>query len=253
MTSLIAVVDNNEAVRAMVAFIVQGEDWKVFGYSYETVRLSTIQQLRPDLIILDFIEHRLGEGWEFLQLLKMEESTAAIPIIISTTMEVLPPEVRAYLASRNISVVVKPFDNQDFISIARQVIAGQNAFLLSPTRRLPILLVDDNADLSSGFMEILHLEGYLATTVSNGQLALDALNDRRYCLIFLDMNMPVMTGPEFIAAYARQPGPHIPVIVFSSELDIDMALQPFFVIGRLAKPFNVRELLRFVSQYALPA
>jgi CheY-like chemotaxis protein len=251
MSPLIAVIDNNEAIRAMVAFTARPEGWTVSGHSYAEVSLSTIQRLKPDLIIVDFIEQRIGEGWELLQLLKMEASTATIPIIISTTMSVLPSEIQGYLAARDIRVVWKPFAVAHFIAIVRQALNEQST-LLSPTKRLPILLVEDNAALSDGFIMVLQLEGYLVTAVPNGQLALDAVRQGQYSLIFLDMNMPVMTGQEFIAAYALEPEPHMPVIIFSAQSDFIMENLPPFVIGRLPKPYGFDELLTFVSQYAVP-
>jgi CheY-like chemotaxis protein len=252
MSPLIAVIDNSEAIRTMLALIARFEGWTISGHSYGEVSLAIIQQLKPDLIIVDFVEQRIGEGWELLQLLKMEISTAAIPIIVSTTMPMLPPDMQAYLAARGICVVRKPFDVEDFISIVRQVLKGESALLLSRTKRLPILLAEDNEELSSTFVAILQLEGYLANAVPNGQLALDAVRQGRYSLIFMDINMPVMTGLEFIAAYDRQPGPHIPVVIFSAQADLIADSLPHFVVGRLAKPFAFTELLAFVSQYAMP-
>jgi CheY-like chemotaxis protein len=252
MTPLIAVIDNSAAIRTMFALIARFEGWTIAGYSYREVSLAIIQELKPDLIIVDFIEQRIGEGWELLQLLKMEKSTATIPIIISTTMPMLPPDMQGYLVARGISVVRKPFDVEDFISIVRQVLNGESALLLSKTKQLPILLAEDNAELSENFVLVLQMEGYLVNAVPNGQLALDALRQGRYSLIFLDINMPVMTGLEFMTAYALQPGPHIPVVIFSAQFDFFPGSLPPFVIGHLAKPYGFNELIALVSEYAMP-
>jgi CheY-like chemotaxis protein len=250
MSVLIAVIDNSQTVRSMFALIAQTEGWTVVGYNYAEVNLAAIQQLKPDLIILDFVRHRIDEGWELLQRLKIEESTAAIPIVICTTMLVMPAEIQGYLGSHDITMVKKPFVVADFIAIVRQVLYGNSVLLLSMTKRLPVLLVEDNLELSSSFITILQLEGYLATTVPNGQLALHAVRQGHYSLIFLDMNMPVMTGQEFIAAYALEPEPHTPIVIFSAQADLIVSDFPPFVIGRLPKPFGFNELITFVSQYA---
>jgi CheY-like chemotaxis protein len=71
-------------------------------------------------------------------------------------------------------------------------------------------------------------------------------------LIFLDINMPVMTGLEFMSAYALQPGPHIPVVIFSAHFDFFPGSLPPFVIGHLAKPYGFNELIALVSEYAMP-
>ncbi|MEO8609232.1 MAG: response regulator [Chloroflexota bacterium] len=251
MSPLIVVVDNDEAIRTILNRIAQGEGWTVSNHSYAEINFAVIQHLKPDLIILDFVEH-IGEGWELLQLLKMEESTASVPTIITTTLLALPQEMQGYLAARDIHVVTKPFNIEHFITLARQALDGYGAQSLSQIKHLPILLAEDNAVLSSDFMMILELEGYLATSVPNGQLALDAVRQGQYSMIFLDIQMPVMTGLEFIAAYALEPGPHTPVVIFSAESNLHMETFPAFVMGRLPKPFDIDKLLRFVRQYAVP-
>ncbi|MEO8610124.1 MAG: response regulator [Chloroflexota bacterium] len=252
MSPLIVVVDNSQAIRTMLALIAQSEGWTVSGHNYAEINFAVIQQLKPDLIILDFVEQQIGEGWELLQLLKMEESTAVIPIIISTTMPVLPLEMQGYLTSRDIQVIAKPFAVETFITLTRQALDRDSALPLSQIKCLPILLAEDNTELSSDFMMILQLEGYLATSVPNGQLALDAVRQGQYSVVFLDIQMPVMTGLEFIAAYTLEPGPHTPIVIFSGETNLRMETFPAFVMGRLAKPFEIDELLGFVSRYAVP-
>jgi CheY-like chemotaxis protein len=98
----------------------------------------------------------------------------------------------------------------------------------------------------------MEMEGYLVAAVPNGQLALDAVKQGRYSMIFLDLNMPVMTGQEFVAAYAQQPGPHIPIVIFSAQADFIGDNLPPFVVGRLEKPYSFNDLIKLVSQFALP-
>lgn len=254
MAPLIIVVDDDKAMRAMFALIAHDEGWMFSGYSYTHITLTTIQELQPELIVLDFAGREVGEAWGFLQLLKMEESTAAIPIMVVGTTEILPSEMAAYLASRSIHVIAKPLNVAHFVVVARELLNRQSIMQLVSTNRLPILIVEDSDDLSSSFMLILEMEGYLATAVPNGQLALDAVNNRQHSLIFLDINMPVMNGLEFMAAYAQLPPPHTPVVICSAqdENDLPTYSMPYFVIGRLRKPFKVNELVNFVQKYAVP-
>ena len=46
--------------------------------------MREIEQLHPDLIILDYIFGTEKTGWQMLQKLKMTRQTATIPIIICT-------------------------------------------------------------------------------------------------------------------------------------------------------------------------
>jgi CheY-like chemotaxis protein len=89
-------------------------------------------------------------------------------------------------------------------------------------------------------------------TASNGLLALNAVAQARYALILLDISMPVMNGLEFIRAYAQQPGPHSPIIIFSAKADIMTERLPEFVMDVLPKPFELSQLIQLVNKYAQP-
>jgi PAS domain S-box-containing protein len=66
---------------------------------------------------------------------------------------------------------------------------------ICPTgRRLDILLVEDNPANQQLAVILLVKQGHQVTVASNGAEALDRLSRRRYDLIFMDMQMPVMDG-----------------------------------------------------------
>lgn len=254
MAPRILVIGSDEAIGTTIATIARHERWDVSTSLSIDMTLGQLDELNPDVIVLEFDNLRLGSGWQFLQVLKMDEETAPIPVIIVANTYGLPREVKGYLASRQVSVLPRPLDPDQFLVLARQLIARERPVLASGVERMPILLVEDNLELAEAFLEILELEGYLATTVPNGQFALDALKSGQYSLIFLDINMPVMNGLEFLAAYAKQPGPHTPVVIFSAYGDDTVEVDfPPFVTGHLAKDFQIDELLVFVNRYAEPA
>lgn len=244
MAKRLVVIDDDEAMRDLFELFLTDEGWEVISYDYAHANLDLVRQLVPDLIILDVNVVRAGAGWEFLQLLKMEDMTAAIPVVICTTAIALPPEIEGYLAARQISIVRKPFDVGAFI------VTVQKNF--SPAVVLTVLVVEDNADLADNVTTILSLSGYQVTSVSNGLLALNEVTKVRYSLILLDITMPVMNGLEFLAAYERQPGAHSPVVIFSAQTDLMPARWPEFVMGVLEKPFQINRLLELVNKYAKP-
>ena len=61
-----------------------------------------------------------------------------------------------------------------------------------------------------------------------------------------------MNGFEFLAAYARYPGPHSPVIILSARPDLARDALPEFVMDVLPKPFELKDLVSFVAKYAQP-
>jgi CheY-like chemotaxis protein len=254
MGARIVVINNDDDERGLFAIILNRERWEVFSYDYAHIGLSFLQQLHPDLIILDFNEQDGGTSWEFLQLLKMEDATAHVPILITTKSDQLSVEIQGYLLTRYIHVVYKPFDADSFLSLVRQTLtlASQAGIVLSRDRSFPILVVEDTEVLREGLATILRLEGYRAVTADNGLRALGAVYDAELCLILLDMAMPTMDGLEFLRIYHRQPRPHTPVIILSGQKVPPTSALPPFVLDMVSKPFEVSHLLRVVQKYASP-
>ena len=116
----------------------------------------------------------------------------------------------------------------------------------------PVLIVEDDADLRDMMAQLLTIEGFGATTVSNGQQALDYLRDHASPkLILLDLMMPVMDGWEFRREQRRDPTiAKVPVVVLSA-LDktraVDLRADAF-----LKKPLDFDRLLSLVRDYCNP-
>lgn len=248
----ILVIDNDEQMLNLSTSALKKAGWQVYSYAYTGMDLAVIVQHHPDLIILDFDLEDEGIGWGFLQLLKMQDSTAKIPIIITTTAFKLPTEVRDYLSTRYINVANKPLDFDSFFVLIRKTLeeASQAATLFSGDRTLPILVVDDNEEMRDATTSILRLEGYRVITAYNGLVTLETISHADCCLVLLDLDMPVMNGYEFLVAYNRQLRPHIPVIILTGEPIIDFHALPNFVVDVLPKPFFLKRLLELVGRYA---
>ena len=113
-----------------------------------------------------------------------------------------------------------------------------------------VLLAEDN-DVNQLLMEE-YLKDYSIDLdiVSNGQEALDALKDTSYSLIFMDINMPVMSGMDAISII-KEKGILIPVIALTANAvsgDQERFLEYGFD-GYLAKPIVLKELEKVLITY----
>src|SRR5690242_2445788 len=70
----------------------QGYEVELSNYTFEGIQ--TIERLQPDLIIMDLEREGQKEEWTLLKMLKMNESTANIPIIINVAPLYNLPEQR---------------------------------------------------------------------------------------------------------------------------------------------------------------
>jgi CheY-like chemotaxis protein len=120
-----------------------------------------------------------------------------------------------------------------------------------------ILVVDDSNVIQQIYRE--YLSRYQSTEVllaPNGAEALDTLSlQPDVDLIFLDVNMPVMNGLEFLVRLKHEPAhKDIPVIVVStrgSEVDEQRCLD-LGARGFLQKPFEIPQLYQAIEQTARP-
>jgi len=109
------VINNSDNILAMFRKILEVDDCEVFLQLFLNSDLRDVRRIQPDLIILDYYVGREGVGWEFLQLLKMEDSTAAVPVLVCTTAVRLVQEIAGYLATKRVSILRKPFESRDLV------------------------------------------------------------------------------------------------------------------------------------------
>jgi CheY-like chemotaxis protein len=101
---------------------------------------------------------------------------------------------------------------------------------------------------------MLKLAGHDVVCADNGREALKKLHEKnQYCLILLDLMMPVMNGYEFRKAQLEDPAiASIPVIVITADGRAREQAQQLHSDRYFLKPLSPRELLRAVGEYCPP-
>jgi CheY-like chemotaxis protein len=113
------------------------------------------------------------------------------------------------------------------------------------TKRKRILIVDDDPEICEGLADLLVAEGYSVGCAGDGAQALDALASTATDAVLLDLNMPVMTGHEFLGRRAADPRlAKIPVIILSASASL---LEATAGTSLLAKPFDIEALLAMLG------
>ncbi len=115
-----------------------------------------------------------------------------------------------------------------------------------------ILIVEDDPDIRDAIRSILEDEGYEVEEATNGREGLERLRTiERPCLVLLDLMMPVMSGPEFLAALQNEDAiATIPVVVVSAWTHMAAVVEGS--VGFIKKPVNLDQLLDSVRQYCHP-
>ena len=111
---------------------------------------------------------------------------------------------------------------------------------------LRILIAEDNAINVYLLKILLEQSGYGADVVGNGQEAIEAVRSKRYDLVFMDVQMPVMDGTEATRRIlADHPGgdrPRIIALTAGVMADEVQACRDAGVDDFLAKPIDPTKL-----------
>ncbi len=109
---------------------------------------------------------------------------------------------------------------------------------------LKILIAEDDQELRQLFAHVLRKNGYQVEGVSNGQEALDALDNTYFDLIISDVMMPQMDGYTLVSQL-REAGINTPVLMVTAKDAFDDMRQGFLsgTDDYMVKPVNVNEMV----------
>ena len=84
-----------------------------------------------------------------------------------------------------------------------------------------ILWADDEIDLLKPHIIFLEKKGYEVITMTNGQDAIDYVHEHPVDLVFLDENMPGLTGLETLSAL-KEDFPSLPIVMITKSEEEDI-------------------------------
>jgi CheY-like chemotaxis protein len=117
------VINDTQEILDLFRDILEEEGYRVTLSSFTFQDVREVEQLAPDLIVLDFLIGGEALGWQMLQKLKMYRPTAGIPIVVCTAAVQLMRELEGHLRAKDIFVVLKPFDIDDMVQVVHLALA----------------------------------------------------------------------------------------------------------------------------------
>ncbi len=116
--------------------------------------------------------------------------------------------------------------------------------------KITILWVDDEIDLLRPHIMFLEEKGYSIQTANNGVSAIELLDDNHFDLVFLDENMPGLSGLETLIELKNK-RPNLPVIMItkSEEESIMEEAIGSKISDYLIKPVNPNQILLSIKKH----
>ncbi|WP_136795954.1 Hpt domain-containing protein [Desulfosediminicola ganghwensis] len=111
----VLVVDDSISVRYTITRLVKGQSWSSFQAVDGIDALETLENLIPDVIVLDIEMPRMN-GFEFMAIIRNDERYKAIPVVMLTSRASEKHQNKAKELGVN-HYMVKPFQEEDFIQL----------------------------------------------------------------------------------------------------------------------------------------
>ena len=111
-----------------------------------------------------------------------------------------------------------------------------------------ILVVDDDPNILHLLQTRLNSAGFQVLAASNGEQALERLNEQPVDLVLSDVKMPGMNGPELLRE-VKSAWPRTPVILLTAygRIPEAVAMVQQGAADYLTKPFDGRELVAKIT------
>jgi two-component system sensor histidine kinase RpfC len=212
-----------------------------------------------------------GKDLQVAQRFRRAAPDPAPPVVLAMRRSADVPRFAALSAGFG-AVLELPHEKRQLFNVLHSVTAGEEAregvvSLQDYARRgggaqgLHVLVADDNPTNREVLARILERGGHTATLVSDGERALDALENGRFDVALIDRNMPRLSGIETVQAIRLTTGARerLPIVLLSADVTPE-AKRESLEAGAdafLAKPIEAARLLQELQSLcggkALPA
>ena len=198
----VLVIDDDAVVRELLERYLAKEGFRVLTAVDGEQGLNIAHAQRPDVITLDIMMPGL-DGWAVLNRITADDELAHVPVII---LSMLDDRKTGYALGAS-DYLTKPIDRARLLEALR------------PYRRdLPVLVVDDDAEMRTLLRRILEAEGCAVVEADNGRSAIEAMQRTPAGVILLDLLMPEVDGFEFLALLRARPEWHdTPVVIITAK------------------------------------
>lgn len=240
----ILIVDDEADIRQIIRFYLEEEGFNVLEANRGDEAIMLAQTQLPDLITLDIMLPGM-DGFEVINLLKKDEKTKDIPIIIVSILSE-EKKYRQLIAD----YICKPFEKKELIDTVKKVLKVLEEKEGHVVKK--ILVVDDDPDVVDIIKTLLLELNYYISEAFDGIEALGKIEEQRPDLIILDLKMPRLNGFEVIKKLKKDERfLNIPIIILTATRITQKDKEFGLTLGAakyLTKPFEPQELVREIKE-----
>ena len=262
----VLVVDDNATNRTILAEVLGNWSMEVSSADSATAAVEAMRNAialrRPfDLVLTDAMMPEV-DGFSLARQIGADEKLSYAKVIMLTSASAAPRRPRG-LDRTIVSQLTKPVKQSDLMDAILDAFAGDDPPAsrdrrpVAPrpmTRRLRVLLADDNPTNQRLVELLLEQQRHRITTVDNGRQAVDKAAKERFDLVLMDVQMPEMDGFQATAAIReleRDRGIHTPIIAMTAHAmagDRERCLAAG-MDAYLSKPLKPADLMATIASF----
>ncbi len=119
---------------------------------------------------------------------------------------------------------------------------------METSKKIKILVAEDNAINQLLICTILNQEGFEVVVAENGKIAIEILVDSDFDIILMDLMMPEMNGydaAEYIRKKLKDSKASIPIVAVSADVTIDVKekCKGAGMDDYISKPYDAKHLI----------
>lgn len=122
----ILVINDTQELLELFRLLLEPEGHKVILSGTPILKVHEVEEIHPDLIILDILFGDRAIGWQMLEMLKLQRSTRSIPVIVCSAASRDVQEQEGHLVSQKVRVLYKPFNIDDLLTMIQQALAARS-------------------------------------------------------------------------------------------------------------------------------
>jgi CheY-like chemotaxis protein len=124
----ILIIDDDPSILEVMRLILEEEGkYRITTSEIVFEGVAEVEQLQPDLLLLDFLMQGRRTAWTLLRKLKLHRPTKDIPIVLCTAGLLDVKEQEPIFPPKGIPIVYKPFDMDELLHVVEQMLSSSSS------------------------------------------------------------------------------------------------------------------------------
>ena len=236
-TEKVLIVDDEENMRKTLADILTDEGYEVFTAATGEGAVEACSKGNYGIVLMDVRMPGIG-GVEAFRKIRRHQEGVRVILMSTYSMDALK---EAALDEGAIAFLSKPLDLEKVITLVGEV------------KDTAILVVEDDEETAELLRANLKEQGYRVTITESPHDALELVEQIRFDLIFLDANLPSMTGLELYLAIKQVTPTAVAIMIADMEKEFEEIAKEAVrrnAYTMVRKPLDIDHILGLLERIA---